>query len=153
MRLPTTTSSTSTSASTRSSSSRARSTRSPSVRFFSGSAFLITTGKNLEDGCKKTDIILDSVISSVDIVNSQSCKAQINGKAPTVNIDKTDGFQLYLTKEGLNTEVLYAKSSELNVTVPGKTEDADPIETALPEQLLAKWDGAKFGTNFVEHHG
>jgi len=105
------------------------------------------------DGCRKTDVVIDSVISSIDLVNSQSCKIQITGKAPTVNIDKTDGVQLYLSKEALQAEILFAKSSEINVLAPGKNEDDDMRETALPEQCKASWDGSKFVTTFVEHKG
>jgi adenylyl cyclase-associated protein len=105
------------------------------------------------DGCKKVAIVLDSAISGVDVVNSQSCQVQILGKAPTVLVDKTDGLQLYLSKDGLDTEILSAKSSELNVTSPGPTDNDDPIETSLPEQLKTSWNGKKFVTTILEHKG
>ena len=105
------------------------------------------------DGCKKVAIVIEAAISGVDIVNSQSCQIQILTKAPTVLIDKTDGLQLFLSKEGLDTEILSAKSSELNVVVPGATENDDPVESALPEQLKTVWNGKKFVSAILEHKG
>ena len=43
---------------------------------------------------------------------------QVNGKCPTVSIDKTDGCQVYLSKDSLTCEIVTAKSSEMNICVP-----------------------------------
>ena len=40
------------------------------------------------------------------------------GQCHTVSIDKTDGCQVYLSKECLNVEIITAKSSEMNIMVP-----------------------------------
>lgn len=40
------------------------------------------------------------------------------GKVPTVSIEKTDGCQVYLSKDSLETSFISAKSSEMNVAVP-----------------------------------
>ncbi len=37
---------------------------------------------------------------------------------PTISIDKTDGCQMYLSKDSLDTEIITAKSSEMNVLIP-----------------------------------
>lgn len=37
---------------------------------------------------------------------------------PTVNIDKTDGCMVYLSEESKNTDIITAKSSEMNILVP-----------------------------------
>ncbi|KCV70230.1 hypothetical protein H696_02560 [Fonticula alba] len=87
------------------------------------------------DKCKKVAVVVDTVISGVEIVNSQSGQFQILEKCPTINIDKTDGLQLYLSKDAIDIDILTAKSSELNVYTPGKTEDDDHLETPLPEQF------------------
>ena len=44
--------------------------------------------------------------------------SQVTGKVPIVNIDKTDGCMLYLSQKSLDTQVVTAKSSEMNVMVP-----------------------------------
>ena len=58
--------------------------------------------------------------------------------APTVNIDKTDGCLTYLSAAGLDTEFTCAKSSEMNVSFPGKTDDDDYVEMPIPEQFVHK---------------
>jgi len=105
------------------------------------------------DSCKKTAIVVDNIISSVDIVNSNSCQIQIIGRAPTVSVDKTDGVQIYLSKEGLETEIMTSKSSEMNILVPGATEDADMVETPIPEQFKTVYKNGKWHTAIVEHAG
>jgi len=105
------------------------------------------------DSCKKVAIVTDNVISGIDVVNSQSCQVQVTGKAPTVSIDKTDGLQLYLSKEGLTTEILTSKSSEMNILIPGAKEDDDPVETPIPEQFKSVFKNGKWHTGIVEHTG
>lgn len=41
------------------------------------------------------------------------------GKVPTISINKTDGCHVYLSKDSLSCEIVSAKSSEMNVLVPG----------------------------------
>lgn len=47
------------------------------------------------------------------------------GSAPTVSVDNTTGCQLYLNKDSLETAITTAKSSEINVMVPGASPDGD----------------------------
>ncbi len=42
-------------------------------------------------------------------------------------MDNTNGCQLYLSKESLAASITTAKSSEINVLVPGATDDSDPV--------------------------
>lgn len=42
---------------------------------------------------------------------------------PTISINKTEGCQVYLSKESLNCEIISAKSSEMNILVPQEDED------------------------------
>lgn len=102
------------------------------------------------------------------------------GKVPTISINKTDGCQVYLSKDSLSCEVISAKSSEMNVLVP--KEDGEfvsirpprapkttpvcllrslPVHLAsslqgefpLPEQYKTIWDGDKFVTVASENIG
>ena len=43
---------------------------------------------------------------------------QVTGKCPTVSIDKTDGCQVFLSKDSLTAEIITAKSSEMNICIP-----------------------------------
>lgn len=37
---------------------------------------------------------------------------------PTINIDKTDGCQVYLSEESKGVDIITAKSSEMNILIP-----------------------------------
>ena len=43
---------------------------------------------------------------------------QVMGKVPTISIDKTDGCQMFLSKDSIDVEIITAKSSEMNVMIP-----------------------------------
>ena len=50
---------------------------------------------------------------------------QILGKCPTVSIDKTDGCQVFLSKDSLQCEIITAKSSEMNICIPPPPGEKD----------------------------
>jgi len=91
------------------------------------------------DSCKKTSVVLDSVVSSVEFVNCQSVQMQVLTKVPTISIDKTDGCQIYLNAGSLDVSIVTAKSSEMNVLVP--KPDGDYVEYPIPEQFRTTYNG------------
>lgn len=101
------------------------------------------------DNCKKVGVIFQDVISTVEMVNCKSIQLQPLGKVPTIAIDKTDGIQIFMSKESLDAEITSAKSSEMNVTVPDGDDDFKEI--ALPEQFVSKFVDGKFVTAPAEH--
>lgn len=105
------------------------------------------------DSCKKTAIVLEHVLSALEVVNCKAVQLQILGKAPTAVIDKTDGLQVYLSKECVDIEVFTAKSSEVNVSIPPLKEGEDFIEKAVPEQLKSVVVNGTLVTSIVEHKG
>jgi len=86
------------------------------------------------DNCTRTSVVFESLVSSCDIVNCTSVEVQVTGKVPSISIDKTSGCQLYIGKAAIDTEIFTSKSSEMNILIPGATEDADLVEIAVPEQ-------------------
>ena len=101
------------------------------------------------DGCKKTAIVFQDAIAGLDIINSQSIQAQVLGNTPLVNIDKTDGCHVYLSKDSTTADIITAKSSELNISVP-KGNEGEFTECPLPEQFKSKWNGKHFTTEATE---
>jgi len=97
------------------------------------------------DNCKKCGVVFEDLISTCEFVNCQSVKAQANGTVPTLSIEKTDGAQIYLNEKSLATQIISAKSSEMNVCV--QSPDGDLKETPLPEQFITVWDGKAFVTS------
>lgn len=63
-------------------------------------------------------------MAACELVNCNSTEVQCQGVAPTISIDNTEGCQLYLSKDSLETSITTAKS-EVNVLVPASEADGD----------------------------
>ncbi|KAK0172200.1 hypothetical protein PV328_005547 [Microctonus aethiopoides] len=85
------------------------------------------------DSCRKSSIVFDSLVSSIEFVNCQSVQMQVLGKVPTISIDKTDGCQMYLNSNSLDVALISSKSSEMNIMVP--KGNGDYMEYPVPEQF------------------
>lgn len=105
------------------------------------------------DKCIKSALVFTDVVAACEIVNCTSVEVQCMGTAPTISIDNTNGCQLYLGLKSLDAAITTAKSSAVNVLVPGATEDSDPVEHALPEQFLNSFKDGQFTTTPVSHSG
>lgn len=104
------------------------------------------------DSCKKTSVVFDSVVSAMEFINCQSVHMQVMGKVPTISIDKTDGCQVYLSKNSLDVEIVSSKSSEMNVLIP--KGDGDYTEIPIPEQFRTRVkDNKTLFTEIVENKG
>lgn len=105
----------------------------------------------------KTSVLLDTIVSSLSITSSPSFTVQVLGRVPTVLIDSTDSGQVYLSKECLdgNTEIITAKSTSINISLPDPDEKEDGlfVEKAVPEQLKTVVKDGKLVTTIVEHSG
>jgi adenylyl cyclase-associated protein len=91
------------------------------------------------DNCKKTGVLFEHLISSIDVVNCQSVSVQTTGTLQTINIDKTDGCQIYLSSDSKSADVITAKSSAVNVLIPKGDGDFD--EYPVPEQFKTNFTG------------
>lgn len=100
------------------------------------------------DSCKKSSLVFDSVVSSIEFVNCQSVQMQVLNKVPTVSIDKTDGCQIYLNQSSLDVSIVSAKSSEMNILVP--KADGDYVEYPIPEQFKTTYNGKGLTTVISE---
>jgi len=105
------------------------------------------------DSCKKTGLVFDALVSGSEVVNCQSVQVQAQGQCPTVSIDKTDGCIVYLHKDCLDCQIVTAKSSEMNVSVP--RDDGDYDEHPIVEQFRSYWCSTKkvFVTECVDSLG
>jgi hypothetical protein len=48
-------------------------------------------------------------------------RMKVMGTVPTISVEKTDGCQMYLSKESLATQLITAQSSEMNILIPQGT--------------------------------
>lgn len=96
------------------------------------------------DSCTKLSLVFDDIVSVVEFVNCQNIQAQSMGAVPTVNVEKTDVVEIYLNAKSLNAEIVTAKSSSVNVSVPDA--NGDFVEHPIPEQFKSIWTGSSFKT-------
>ena len=97
---------------------------------------------------------------------------KVLGKVPTISIDKTDGCQMYLSKDSLDVVIVSSKSSEMNVLLPTPSGDdyvslrliislsrfskvsfSFKVESPVPEQFRTTISGNSLHTSCVESLG
>ncbi|CAF3718779.1 unnamed protein product [Rotaria socialis] len=93
------------------------------------------------DQCTKVGIQFTSVVSLIEFINCRGMKAQVLENVPTVQIEKTDGCHIYLSKSSLSTEFITSKSSEMTINVP--CGDGEYKEYPIPEQFKTYLQGGK----------
>lgn len=101
------------------------------------------------DSCS---IVLDSSISGLDIIKSNKFGIQVENFVPQITIDKSDGGNIYLSKESMATEIYTSSSTSVNVNLP-IGEDDDFVEFPIPEQLKHTFAEGKMKSSVFEHAG
>jgi len=105
------------------------------------------------DGCFKTRISFSSVVSTFEIVNSERVTVYINEQCPNVALDKCSGIQIWLNDKSVAEPpvIITSNVTEVNLVVPGKTPEDDPVELALPQQFQTNFKNGKLVTEPVAH--
>jgi adenylyl cyclase-associated protein len=102
------------------------------------------------DNSSRTSLIIDSLVSSVDVIKCPNFAIQVLGTLPTILLDQVDGATIFLSKESLATEIFSSKCTSVNVNLP--TEE-DYRENALPEQIRSVVRDGVLVSEIVEHAG
>lgn len=106
------------------------------------------------DNCNGLSIIVDSLVSSLDVIKAPKFALQIDGVVPTLLLDQVDGAAVYLSLQSLNTEIFSSKSTGINVMLPPKEgTDDDTKECPVPEQIKSYVKDGALVTEIVEHAG
>jgi adenylyl cyclase-associated protein len=106
------------------------------------------------DSSSKLSIIVDSLVSSVDVIKCPSFAIQVLESVPTLLLDQVDGAMVYLSKDSLETEVLTSKCTAVNVYFPlAGGDDDDYKESNVPEQLRSYVKNGQLVTEIVMHSG
>jgi adenylyl cyclase-associated protein len=106
------------------------------------------------DNSPRLSLVVESLVSSIDVIKSSNFALQVLGTLPTILMDQVDGAQVYLGQDSLNTEVFSSKCTSVNLNILEGGEEGDYKEVALPEQIrsfIGK-DG-KVQSEIVEHSG
>jgi len=105
------------------------------------------------DNCSSFSILVDSLVSSLDVIKAPMTQIQVDGVVPTILLDQVDGAQIYLSANSLATEIFTSKCSAINVVIPPKTESEDDKEIAFPEQIRSVIKNGSLVSEIVEHAG
>lgn len=106
------------------------------------------------DNCAGLSIIVDSLVSSLEVIKCPKFALQIDGVVPTVLLDQVDGATIYLGLESLGTEVFSSKCTSVNLMLPPKEgTDEDTKECPIPEQIKSYVKDGSVVTEIVEHLG
>lgn len=90
----------------------------------------------------RLSLIIDTLVSTVDVVKAQNFALQVIGTLPTVMLDQVDGGQVYFSKESIGTKIFTSKSSGINLNIISGP-DEDYREVPLPSQICSHYDGTK----------
>lgn len=94
------------------------------------------------ENTQRLSLVVDSLVSTVDVVKSSNFALQVMGSLPTILLDQLDGAQVYLSKESTGTRIFSSKSAGINLNVVEGDED-DYKEVALPSQICSFYDEGK----------
>ena len=67
------------------------------------------------DNCEGTGLVLDTLVGGLEISKSKKVQIQIMGKSPIINIDHVDQATIYLSKTGLDVEIITSSTTGINV--------------------------------------
>jgi adenylyl cyclase-associated protein len=107
------------------------------------------------DNCSNLSILIDSLVSSLDVIKAPKFQVQVDGVVPTILLDQVDGAQIYLSNKSLATEIFTSKCSAVNVVLPPKDDSSedDSKEIAFPEQIRSVVKNGTLVSEIVEHAG
>ncbi|KAI9718593.1 MAG: hypothetical protein M1812_004044 [Candelaria pacifica] len=107
------------------------------------------------DNSDRTSLIIDSLVSSVDVIKSPNFALQVIGALPTVMLDQVDGATVYLSRDSLGCEIFTSRCTSVNINLPpeGAVGDEDYRECPLPEQIRSIIRGGRLISEIVEHAG
>ncbi|KAK7423797.1 suppressor of rasval19 [Neonectria magnoliae] len=90
----------------------------------------------------RLSLVVDNLVSTVDVVKAQNFALQVLGTIPTVMLDQIDGAQIYFSKESTGTKIFTSKSTGINLNVISGP-DEDYKEVPLPSQICSYYDEEK----------
>jgi adenylyl cyclase-associated protein len=105
--------------------------------------------------CKKVQCQVSGVVSQIEMINCQSCTVYVDVNAPTVNVDQCSAPKLVIMPAAMVNppEIITANTSDMNVEIPGATEEDDWITYCVPYQYKTTIDAQNrtFTTEAVAH--
>lgn len=101
------------------------------------------------DGCSKIGLVVDTLVSSIDLVKTKSFAIQVLDKCPTIICDVCESGQIYLAAAASDCEIVTSKCGSVNVNID--QGNGEFKEEAVPEMLKHKIVNGKLETEIVVH--
>lgn len=101
---------------------------------------------------KKTGIVVESLISGIDVIKSFKFGVQVTGVVPLISVDKCEEGSIYLSQASVDasSQVVTSNSSAININV---LDGEDFVELPVPEQLSHTIKNGKIVSEVIEHAG
>ena len=90
----------------------------------------------------RLSLVVDTLVSTVDVVKAANFELQVNGTIPTVMLDQVDSASIYFSKESAGAKVFSSKTSGVNLNIIAGP-DEDYKELPLPSQICSYYDEVK----------
>ncbi|EDK45164.1 conserved hypothetical protein [Lodderomyces elongisporus NRRL YB-4239] len=102
---------------------------------------------------KSIGVVIDSLVSGVELIKSYKYGLQVTGLVPMISIDKSDEGSIYLSQESIDhdVQIFTSSSTALNINVPEANDDYK--ELAVPEQFVSTIKDGKLVSSINEHAG
>ncbi len=81
------------------------------------------------EGCKNCAIIVEEVVTAIELLNCEGVKLQIQKKTNQVIIDKSSKTTIYVSEEGKGIKVLTTNSNTTVLNFPALEEDDNGNDT------------------------
>ncbi|PHH72700.1 hypothetical protein CDD83_4897 [Cordyceps sp. RAO-2017] len=94
------------------------------------------------ENSSKLSLVVETLVSTVDVVKAQDFALQVLGSIPTILLDRVDGAQVYLSRASTGAKLFTSKSDGINLNVLSGTDD-DYKEVPLPSQISSYFDADK----------
>lgn len=100
----------------------------------------------------KTGVVVDSLISGIDVIKSKKFGLQVTGLVPLVSVDNSEEGSIYLSQESVSAEsqIVSSNTTALNINI---LKDEDYVELPVPEQISHTIKDGKLVSEVVEHAG
>jgi adenylyl cyclase-associated protein len=95
--------------------------------------------------CQGVKLILDSVISMIELLNCKKISCTIKVVCPQFMIERSHGIQLYLFPSAKGTKInsTCSQSMVINYPLEGAKEDDEWIDATIPETYVSQIKGDK----------
>ncbi|ODV89002.1 hypothetical protein CANCADRAFT_27583, partial [Tortispora caseinolytica NRRL Y-17796] len=100
---------------------------------------------------ERVGLLVENLVSGVDIVKCKNFALQVTGTLPTVTVDQSNDGEIYLSESSLETEIYTSQCTAVNVYIP--KGEGDYTELPAPEQIVHKVKNGALVSEIVRHSG